>query len=53
MFKRIEEHPTNETLQSYVGLLRHGNTFHVREELLNWYGLHALMETYNVKDDGR
>lgn len=38
MFRRIKEHPTNETLQSYLGLLRHGNTFSLRETLLlsNW-----------------
>lgn len=27
MFKRIQEHPTHETLQSYLGLLSHGDTY--------------------------
>lgn len=26
MFKRIQEHPTPETIQSYLGLMEHGNT---------------------------
>ncbi len=26
MYKRIQEHPTQETMQSYLGLLKHGNT---------------------------
>jgi retron-type reverse transcriptase len=39
MFKRIGQHPKNETLQSYLGLIKHGETFKVRERLLNTYGL--------------
>jgi RNA-directed DNA polymerase len=39
MFRRIKEHPTNETLQSYLGLLSHGNTYKAQEELLNLFGL--------------
>lgn len=39
MLKRIQEHATNETLQSYLGLLSHGNTFKLNREILNWYGL--------------
>lgn len=33
MFRRIREHPTNETLQSYLGLLSHGNTEKLRRQL--------------------
>jgi len=41
MFKRIYSHPTNETLQSYLGLMSHGNTYGLKQKLLNWYGLLA------------
>jgi RNA-directed DNA polymerase len=39
LFRRIAAHPTGETLQSYLGLLRHGNTFKIRRAALNTYGL--------------
>jgi hypothetical protein len=39
MFTRIKINPTNETLQSYLGLLKHGNSRQIREELLNEYWL--------------
>lgn len=39
IFKRITASPANETLQSYLGLLRHGNGFKIRERLLNNYWL--------------
>ncbi|MFC1612368.1 reverse transcriptase domain-containing protein [Patescibacteria group bacterium] len=39
MIKRIKTNPTNETLQSYLGLLGHGNTKKTREELLMRYWL--------------
>jgi len=39
MFNRIQQNPTNESLQSYLGLLKHGNTFKVKQELLNKYWL--------------
>lgn len=35
MFARLRTHPTDETLQSYLGLLGHGNTLKIRERLLN------------------
>lgn len=31
MLKRIQEHPTNETIQSYLGLMGHGNTIKLQE----------------------
>lgn len=34
-FNRIKVHSTNETLQSYLGMLKHGNGHKIREELLN------------------
>lgn len=39
MLRQISEHPTNETLQSYLGLLKHGNGFKVKEKLTNefWF----------------
>lgn len=39
MLKRIALSPTNETLQSYLGLLRYGNSVKAKEELLNEYWL--------------
>lgn len=33
MFKRIKENPAPETMQSYLGLLRHGNTATLRKQL--------------------
>ncbi len=39
MMRRIAEHPTNETLQSYLGLLNHGNAYRLKQEVLNSYGL--------------
>jgi len=33
MMKQIKEHPTNSTKQSYLGLLRHGNTHKIGEQL--------------------
>jgi len=41
MFRRIKANPTNETLQSYLGLLRHGNTKKVREGLIMRYWLRS------------
>jgi RNA-directed DNA polymerase len=38
LFKRVGTHPTNETLQSYLGLIGHGDTHELKERLLNWYG---------------
>lgn len=37
MLKRIEEYPCFETLQSYFGLLKYGNTFKLREILSFYY----------------
>ncbi len=38
MFARLRTHPTDETLQSYLGLLGHGKTFKIRERLLSdWW----------------
>ncbi|MEK9180994.1 MAG: reverse transcriptase/maturase family protein [Patescibacteria group bacterium] len=42
MFKRVFRHPQNETLQSYLGLISHGNSFKLRQKLLNWRGLWNL-----------
>lgn len=38
MFKRITKNSSNETLQSYLGLISHGNAFGLRQSLLNVYG---------------
>ncbi|MFH0780186.1 MAG: reverse transcriptase/maturase family protein [Parcubacteria group bacterium] len=39
MMNRIAEHPTDETLQSYLGMLRHGNGWKLVNALLNEYWL--------------
>jgi retron-type reverse transcriptase len=39
MFKRISRRPKNETLQSYLGLIKNGDTFRVSQQILNLYGL--------------
>lgn len=39
MLARVRTHPTQETLQSYLGLLHHGNAYRIRESVLNdaWF----------------
>ncbi|MFH0853099.1 MAG: reverse transcriptase/maturase family protein [bacterium] len=41
MMARIKEHGTPETVQSYLGLLQHGNTYRLEQEVRNaewlWY----------------
>ena len=37
IFTRIKISPNNQTLQSYLGLLSHGNTFKIEERLLSEY----------------
>ena len=32
MFRRLEEHPTEDTLASYIGLMRHGNAERLKTE---------------------
>lgn len=35
MFRRLEEHPTNDTFALYAGLMKHGNTVQLRDEMQN------------------
>jgi retron-type reverse transcriptase len=39
MLNRIKDTATPKTVQSYLGLLKHGNTFKIRQELLGRYWL--------------
>lgn len=39
MMRRLREYPINETLQSYLGLLSHGDAFNTGRELLQNYRL--------------
>jgi retron-type reverse transcriptase len=39
MWRRIHEHPTVETLQSYRGLLSHGNAHKLEQEVIDLYEL--------------
>jgi RNA-directed DNA polymerase len=38
-FQKIRDNPAEESLQSYFGLLSHGNSYELGKELLNWHGL--------------
>lgn len=42
MLRRIYESPTPATLASYIGLISHGNSFHLREKLLNKYWINKV-----------
>lgn len=46
MMKRITIHPTPETLASYLGLLKHGNTYKLKQKLMDAYWLGK-----NIKSD--
>ena len=35
MFRRLRQHPQESTLQTYLGLLSHGATHKVRQQVLN------------------
>ena len=37
MMIRIKEHTKSETLQSYLGLLKHGNTFNLTQEIIPYF----------------
>jgi len=37
MMKRISTHPTPETLASYLGLLKHGNTYKLEQRVIGNY----------------
>lgn len=37
MLARMREHPTVETSASYLGLLKHGNTFDLRQEVIFYF----------------
>ncbi len=39
MIKRIEQNPKNETLQSYLGMIKHGDTYHLNRDMQNLYWL--------------
>lgn len=39
MMRRVIEHPTNETLQSYLGMLQHRDAYKLRTDVQNTYGL--------------
>lgn len=43
MYRKIVEYPKNETYQSYLGLLEHGNAWKIEEELERIYSLQNKM----------
>ena len=42
ILKRIKENPKTETINSYLGLLGHGNTYKVKNYLLKYFGICIL-----------
>lgn len=36
IFRRVAEHPSKGTIRSYLGLLSHGDTYRLREEVMNF-----------------
>ena len=41
-FKRVDTHPTSETINSYLGLLNHGNTNKIRDKILKMYYTNSI-----------
>lgn len=41
MFSRVKNHPTQETLKSYLGLLSHGNGFCLQTQIINEHWLRS------------
>jgi len=39
MLKRIKQNPSSETLNSYLGLMKHGNANEIRKDILRVYGV--------------
>jgi len=39
ILRGLKTRPKNPTLQSYLGLISHGNTYKLKQEVLSWYGL--------------
>jgi len=37
MFRNVRKHATNESLQSYLGLIKHSNSYKLKKELLNFF----------------
>ncbi len=35
MFKNVKNNPTTETMQSYLGLLKHGNSYKLKQKFLS------------------
>ena len=44
MFRRLAEHPTAETAQSYLGLLHHGNAFTLQEKVIEEFAAKGKVE---------
>jgi RNA-directed DNA polymerase len=39
LFKGIYKSPKNESLQYYLGFISHGDSYGLKQRVLNWYGL--------------
>lgn len=48
MFRRVREHPAAATVQSYLGLLRYGNAWKIRAELLRAHWLWGRADTHDA-----
>jgi hypothetical protein len=52
MFKRLKIHPTSATLQSYLGMLKHGNVVKLEQNLLNTYYVLAENQFWYLQKAG-
>ncbi len=50
MLKRIEDNPTNDTLQSYLGMLSHGDGYRLSQKLLTSYSIITDPNVLNLSD---
>ena len=51
MLRRIEENPVDATVQSYIGMISHGQAYHLREQVLTNYWL--WREADHITDNSR
>jgi hypothetical protein len=52
MLRRIKENPKTETINSYLGLLKHGNAEKIRVKILKSWDYFAKIREYDKKTQG-
>lgn len=45
IFRSVQRHITEQSLQSYLGVLSHANTYRLRQSIINQYGLWLMPES--------